>query len=242
MLLRQELREPSVYASILGSIGQGAVKTKEIADRLGIERTAVARYLATLRVLGIVGRKVPFGENAETSRKGIYTLNEGCFAYWYRFVKPYVGEIEQGAGSLAADQVAFGGALSTYVGQRFEGICREWLRAQALEGLLPFPAITFGQWWGTDARRKSQTDIDAIAANRLTRQALFGECEWRESFGETAALARVQDDAPRLVGGYDDVWAALFTKRPVGSGTKKKAAASSGRILLVDLETLHEGL
>lgn len=56
-----------------------------------------------------------------------------------------------------------------------------------------------------------------------------------------AALARVQDDAPRSIGGYDDVWAALFTKRPVSEGTKKKAAASKGRILLVDLETLYEG-
>lgn len=242
MLLRQELREPSVYASVLGSIGQGAVRAKEIANRIGIERTAVARYVSTLRALGIIERKVPFGENTETSRKGMYAFNEGCFAYWYQFVKPYVGEIEQGAGSLVADQVAFGDALSTYVGQRFEGVCREWLRMQALEGALPFPAISFGQWWGADVLRKSQTDIDAVAANGLTKQVLFGECKWRESFDETAALARVQDDAPRLVGGYDDVWAALFTKRPVSDGTKKKAAASGGRILLIDLETLYEGL
>lgn len=242
MLLRQELREPSVYASVLGSIGQGAVRAKEIANRIGIERTAVARYVSTLRALGIIERKVPFGENTETSRKGMYAFNEGCFAYWYQFVKPYVGEIEQGAGSLVADQVAFGDALSTYVGQRFEGVCREWLRMQALEGALPFPAISFGQWWGADVLRKSQTDIDAVAANRLTKQVLFGECKWRESFDETAALARVQDDAPRLVGGYDDVWAALFTKRPVSDGTKKKAAASGGCILLIDLETLYEGL
>ncbi|MDO4443061.1 MAG: ATP-binding protein [Slackia sp.] len=242
MLLRQELREPTVYASVLGAIGQGAVKAKEIADRLGIERTAAARYIATLRALGIIERKVPFGENVETSRKGIYVFNEGCFAYWYRFVKPYVGEIEQGAGPLVADQVAFGDALSTYVGQRFEGICREWLRTQALSGRLPFSAISFGQWWGADPLKKSQTDIDAVAANRLTRQALFGECKWRESFDETAALARVQDEAPRLIGGYGDVWAALFTKRSVSAGTKRKAVASGGRILLIDLETLYEGL
>lgn len=242
MLLRQELREPMVYASVLGAVAQGAVKAKEIADRLDIEKSAVSRYVATLKALGIVDRKVPFGDNVETSRKGIYTLNEGYFSYWYRFVKPYVGEVEQGSGSLVADQFAFGEALSTYVGQRFEGICQEWLCMQALDGRLPFPAISFGQWWGSDPLRKSQTDIDAVAANRLTKQALFGECKWRESFDETAALARVQDDAPRLIGGYDDVWSALFTKRPVSGGTKEKAAKAKGRILLVDLEALYEDL
>lgn len=57
-----------------------------------------------------------------------------------------------------------------------------------------------------------------------------------------AALARVQDDVPRSIGGYGDVRAALFAKRPVSDGTKKKKAASKGRIPLVDLEMLYEGL
>lgn len=107
---------------------------------------------------------------------------------------------------------------------------------------LPHPCFPFAGFLFAQPLKKTQTDIDAVAANRLTKQALFGECKWRESFDETAALTRVKDDAPRLVGGYDDAWAALFTKRPVSPGTKKKAAASNGRILLIDLETLYEGL
>lgn len=57
-----------------------------------------------------------------------------------------------------------------------------------------------------------------------------------------AALARVQDDVLRPIGGYGDVWAALFTKYLVNDDTKKKKAASKGRIPLVDLEMLYEGL
>lgn len=60
MLLRQELREPAVYNSILRAIGSGATRRGEIAARAGLEATAVSKYLATLERLDIIERVVPF--------------------------------------------------------------------------------------------------------------------------------------------------------------------------------------
>ena len=120
MLLRQELREPANYNSVLSAIAGGATSPKRIAEAAGIEQASVGKYLKTLESLGLVERIVPFGDNPEKSRKGLYIVRDPFFAYWYRFVSPNVGAIESGAGRAAA-QTAFGEAFSTYVGKRFEG-------------------------------------------------------------------------------------------------------------------------
>ena len=62
MLLRQELREPALYNSIIGAIASGSTKPKAIAERAGIEQTSMGPYLKTLEGLGIIERRVPFGE------------------------------------------------------------------------------------------------------------------------------------------------------------------------------------
>ena len=33
-----------------------------------------------------------------------------------------------------------------------------------------------GRWWGTDKRKKSECEIDIIAANK--EDAIFAECKW----------------------------------------------------------------
>ena len=105
MLLRQELREPALYNSILDALGSGANRPKEMAERAGIPNDSMSKYLATLESLGLIAKTIPFGENPATSRKGIYSLKDPLFAYWYRFVSRNVGAIEAGGGAavLAAD-------------------------------------------------------------------------------------------------------------------------------------------
>lgn len=64
MLMRQELREPALYNGLLNAVGSGRNTPTVIADYIGMDRSSVSTYLATLAGLGIVERKVPFGENA----------------------------------------------------------------------------------------------------------------------------------------------------------------------------------
>ena len=123
--LAQELRESALYSSILDSVAQGANKPQLIADRVGEDRTAVGKCLRVLSQLSLVSKAVPFGQNAKTSRKGIYELQEPCFAFWYRFVAPHADTIELDAGELVAREVLQSDALPTYVGHWFETICRQ---------------------------------------------------------------------------------------------------------------------
>lgn len=240
MLLRQELREPAIYNSVLGAVAAGATSPKRIAEAAGIESSSVGRYLKTLEGLGLVERIVPFGENPASSRKGLYELCDPFFAYWYRFVAPNVGAVESGSGQVAARAAASGEAFSTHVGKRFEGVCLQWLaRRNRVEGL-PFPASSFGRWWGADPVAREQVDIDVVAADKASGRILLGECKWRGGFNETEALRKLESRA-ELIRGFEDRYYALFTKVPVSTATAKKAAAR-GDLALVSTEDLFTEL
>mgnify|MGYP000255447814 CR=1 FL=1 len=69
MLLRQELREPANYNSILSAVANGATFPKEIAEKAGVEQGSIGKYLKTLEGLGLIERTIPFGDNPEKSPK-----------------------------------------------------------------------------------------------------------------------------------------------------------------------------
>jgi AAA+ ATPase superfamily predicted ATPase len=223
MLLRQELREPAVYNSILRAIAAGATKQKEIADKTGMPANHLARYLGTLRDLKIVERVLPFGESAQSSRKGIYRIVDPCFRFWYRFVAPMVADIEAGGGALAARAVTES-SLDEFLGRAFEELCAAWLMRQALAGALPIEVTSVGSWWGTDSAAKQQTDIDVLAADKVEKRLIIGECKYRNSFDETAEMQKLVAKAG-LVKGYTAEHFYFFSKNPMKAASRKKFAA-----------------
>ena len=223
MLLRQELHEPAQYNSILDAVGTGSTAPTRIAERAGVNPNSVGKYLRTLVSLGIIEKIVPFGENA-SSRGARYRIKDPFFVYWYHFVSRYVGSIEEGAGAAAADYATSGPAFATYLGGQFELVCLQWVRRESAAGRLPFAALEFGQWWGTDPQAREETDIDVVAANKAEHRLLVGECKWRNSFDETAAIEALRHRAT-LLRGFSRCYHVLFTKGDVGEGTRAKVAA-----------------
>ena len=61
-LLRIELREPSVYNSILEAISNGCNKIREIADRIHEEKSKCSKYMLTLQTLRLIEKcvQIPF--------------------------------------------------------------------------------------------------------------------------------------------------------------------------------------
>ncbi|PWG61868.1 ATP-binding protein [Bifidobacterium callitrichidarum] len=238
MLLRQELREPGQYYSVLQAIASGSATPKSIAEHAGVETNAVGGYLRTLEGLNLVRKQVPFGDDPAKSRKGMYLVDDPFFAYWFRFVGRNTDAIERSTetGRAVADRVTASPAFATYLGQRFESVCLQWLTRANGRGLLPFLATRFGKWWGTDPRAREQTDIDVIAADPETRSILLGECKWRNTLNETQTLDALRARTG-LVRGYTDHRYALFTKKPVSQATQDKCKAAG--TLLMDAENLY---
>lgn len=236
-LLRQELSEPALYSSILRAIAGGANRQKEIADKVGSDQSVLPRYLKTLTSLGIIERVVPFGENPERSKKALYRIADACYDFWFRFVMPNMSSIESGMGVLVAESLPEE-RIDEYLGRRFERVCAEWLRGEALARRLPLPAVSVGQWWGTDPVAKAETDIDVLAADVTGKRLLMGECKYRESFDETAVLAKLEGKQS-LVKGYEATCFAVFSKHPLSGETRRKCS-KRGDVLLVTLEDMYD--
>lgn len=236
-LLRQEFHEPALYNSILRAIAAGANRAKEIADRTGVAQTSLPRYLKALEAIGIIEKIVPFGENAETSKRGIYRLSEPCYLFWFRFVMPFTSDIEAGLGQAVANALPEE-QVNEYLGHRFEALCAEWLAEQARAGALPIPATAVSSWWGTNPAKRAQDDIDVLVADRVSKQLIIGECKYRESFDEAAEIADLESKRD-VVKGYMATHFALFTKRELGAATKEKLAGRTDWSL-VTLEDMYE--
>jgi AAA+ ATPase superfamily predicted ATPase len=214
MLLQQELREPAMYNSIIAAIAGGASKPNEIATKISEDSPKVNKYLQTLINLQIIRKIYPFGENPQSSRKGIYRIADNCDDFWYSFVFFDKPETECGNGDLIAEATVFGEKLSAYLGKPpFETICRQYLQRANRNKKLPFTATSFGSWWGTDPQEKTQADFDVIAANRHERQIVLGECKWREAVNAAAEIQKLALKK-HLLSEYKDRHYYLFTKMP----------------------------
>ena len=212
MLLQQELREPAMYNSIISAIAGGASKLNEIATKIGEDSPKTSKYLKTLVNLQIVRKAYPFGENPQNSRRGIYRIADNCYSFWYRFVFPYIQEIESGSGDIVADAEMRSERLPSYIGAPpFETVCLQYLQRANKVGGLPLSATSFGTWWGADTKEKAQADFDAIAANRSTGQILLGECKWKSSVSFKAETKKLMDKE-HLLAEYKERYYYIFSK------------------------------
>lgn len=174
-LLRQELREPMVYNTILEAIATGSSRMNEICTRTGMTTDKVSRYLVTLQQLGIVIRETPAGE--KEGRKSIWRLEDPLFRFWFRFVFPNRALLEQDEAEWVF-KTEVEPNWSDHMGRScFEDVCRQYLWQRNRERSLPFVFQNAGRWWGSDSERKLQVEIDIIAYDRS--RAIFCECKWR---------------------------------------------------------------
>ena len=84
-LLREELKEPRIYFSILNAISIGKTILSEIINHTGYEEGIITKYLSVLSDLKLVKRQIPVTENVK-SRKGIYVIEDNFFVFWFKYV------------------------------------------------------------------------------------------------------------------------------------------------------------
>lgn len=173
-LLKQELREPAVYNSIITAIANGASRLNEISTKTGEDSKKCSKYLKSLLDLQIVEKEYPQG--IKTERSSLYRLKDNMFRFWYRFIPKNITNIESGLGEQVLKTRVMP-EISDYLGRVFEDICKEYIIRRNREMTLPFMFNTIGRWWGTNPQTKSQEEIDILAAYQ--DNAIFGECKWR---------------------------------------------------------------
>ena len=224
-LLKQEVREPAIYNAIITAIATGHSRMSEISTKVGESTTVCSGYLKNLISLGIIKKETPYGE--KDSKKSIYSIEDNMFYFWYRFVLDNTSVIARGAVDLVYKRIET--QLNDYMGRVFEDICRQYLWKLLLKGKMPIEFVSLGRWWGNDARKKTQTEID-IMGEQDSSSAFFAECKWRNEKVDLDVLNTLVDRSGLFH--YTNVYYFLFSKTGFTKGCMEKAE-TMGNVTLV---------
>ncbi len=165
-VLRDEVRDPITYFSILQVISQGEHKIGKIASKLGIETKNLTSFIEKLIELEIVERQVPVTEeNPSKSKKGLYFIKDNFFNFWFRYVFPYQSYLETEKYQFVLEKIK--SEFHLYASFIFEKVSLDYLLHKAQ---LPFIIQKAGRWWDKD----KEIDIVALGENEI----LFGECKY----------------------------------------------------------------
>lgn len=168
-ILREELREPRNYFAILRAISMGKTRSGEIINETGFEKNIVGKYLSVLTELKIIRREVPVTEKSfEKSKKGIYSLDDNFFRFWFNFVFPNKSFIEERELDYLVEK-KIRPRLDIFTSPTFEEVCRSYVKKVRLDDLR-FEQV--GRWWTKDA------EIDIVGLSEDDNAILFGEVKW----------------------------------------------------------------
>ena len=176
-LMRQELREPTTYNTIIHAIASGKSAFNEIQQSTLIEKGKLSVYLKNLIELGIVDREFPvlsLEQERQNAQRGIYRLKDLFFRFWYRFVFPSYSSLEFGDWENVYDGIV-APCMNEFVSFPFEDVCIEWLRLQNKNRSLPFVFTKIGRWWDKGV------EVDIIAANEDKSKIISAECKFHNS-------------------------------------------------------------
>ena len=230
-LLKQELREPAIYNSVITAIAGGASHSNEIATKVGIESAVCAKYLKVLLDLGIIKKETPITE--KPGKKTIYTIGDNFFRFWYRFVPQNTSAISAGRIEQIYEPV-IKRHLSDYMGLVFEQMCREYLLRYAND--LPIILSDVGQWWDTDSKAKKEVQIDIVGSPVEGDEYIIGSCKYRND--------PIGVDELELIKHYADVFGKgkkyhfyIFSKSGFTKGLKE--LGDQGEVKLVTLDDMY---
>jgi len=221
-LLKQELREPALYNSIITAVANGASKVNQIVTKTGLDSAICVKYLGNLIELGIVNREIPIMEK-QTSKKSIYRLNDGMFRFWYRFVYANISRIQLGLGEQVLADIK--PKIPDFMGEVFEHICKEYM----WKAKLPFIVSNVGRWWGNNPIRKCEQEIDLIAIDSSKSKSIFAECKWRGEKMSAGVIDELIDKAQMF--NFEEKYYYFFSKSGFTATARKKA---SNKIVLID--------
>lgn len=226
--LKQELREPAVYNTILSSLAEGNRKLNELHLTTGYSRAKILVYLKHLTELDIVEKLVPLNEEGkENAKKGLYRIKDHFLHFWYCFVFPNLSELQLGR-KLSVYEQFIKPRLNEYMEEYFADVCMEYLKLMNLHQRLPVKYLWWDRWYGKNGT------ID-ILAKGSSGETLSGKCIWEDRIAgmdDYYSLIALSKEAGLSPGSY-----YLFSKNGFTRELKEQSA-SQKTISLVGLEDL----
>jgi len=170
-ILKEELREPKNYLSILKAISWSKTKFGEISNSTGLEKNILTKYIDVLVKLQLMEKEVPVTEeNLQKSKQGIYKISDNFLRFWFLYVFPYKSDLEIERYDEVSRKIeeTFGAIKAN----TYEKVCRELL-SDFRNKIFSFERI--GRWW------RKEEEIDIVGVNKKTKEIIFGECKWSDN-------------------------------------------------------------
>ncbi len=167
-ILREELREPRTYLSILKAISFGKTRGSEIINETGLEKNVLSKYLGVLEDLKLIVRDVPVTEKDKSkSKRGVYKISDNFVRVWFQYVYPHKSNLE--IGEFAEAVAKFRTGFPVLICSVYEQVCAEILQRHQKE-IFSFEKV--GRWWDNN------NEIDIVGLNNDSRKIIFCECKW----------------------------------------------------------------
>jgi AAA+ ATPase superfamily predicted ATPase len=210
LTLQTDLGDATAAYRALSAVAAGQTKRNQILQRAQITNE---RTLSRLEDLGLLVKRVPITEGA-ASRRGVYTVADPYFRFWFRFIEPNLAAIDRGFGKQLVDETILP-QLDSHVGHVFEEIARTFVSRLVQSGDLE--AHDVGSWWSTDGEH----EIDIVGMR--SRPAFVGSVKWRaallgrdvyNNLADHARALGVDDSIPWILVGRGGVERSLLKAMP----------------------------
>lgn len=192
-MMSEELRELSVYNTILLSLARGNEKLNDLYLDTGFPRAKIVVYLCNLMEMELVEKvfsyEVP-GKNE--TKKGVYRIKNHFASFWYTFVFPYMSalssmEIEQFYDTYIEPK------LLQYTKQYFGLICRQNMLEAWKNNNLPIEVEDYGVWVG----KKGTIDFIMQGEEKsILAQGYFGKTVSVSDYEELMKLSKLAKITP----------------------------------------------
>lgn len=201
-----DLRDQTVYFSILRAIAAGRTRRHEIAERIGRSDSATGQLLSTLiDDLGMVRRVHPVTvANPDRTKTVLFAIDDPFLRFWFRYVLPYEGRLHSRADAARHVERRVMPELDEFASEpAFEQICQTWLQQR-------IDAAAVGWWWGSvnettpDGPRPVRREIDVVAIGDDGDVVALGSCKWTASGLPASERTLLRRLAPSVGKGADD--------------------------------------
>lgn len=226
-IISSELRELSVYNTILQALACGKRKLNDLFLETGFSRAKISVYLKNLMAFDIVEKISSFETVGwENAQKGLYQIKDTFINFWFKFVYPDLSDLYRLSPEEFYDRYIAQG-LEEYLNRYFVKVCMEYLELMNQMKKLPIEIYKMGSWVG------KRGHIDIIVQNSI-RENLLCLCNWSEpmTFEMCQNLFQSMEQAKITANYYYLFSAKGFDEKLV------KMVAADQRILLVDMNQL----
>ena len=235
-LLKQELRETSVYNTIVQAIALGNNSFNDILNKTHLEKSKLSVYLKSLIDLSIIEKETPAlssNKDIHNISKGNYVLVDNFFRFWYAFAYPNFTDLENDdIDGVWENDIK--NNLHNFAARPFEKICLDYLYILNKNKKLPFRIHNASRYWGKtlqliNGKKESiNLEIDILAPDEKKKNFIFGECKFTKEAFDMQQLKKLQNKV--FLNG--NIYYYLFSLSGFTSSIKEYALNNKNLILI----------